>query len=171
MSTSKLDQIRSQIAHRQAEIEFVASAPRSVDEAVAVVMAEYDRVTSNSLRLSDALAGHTDGVPGFFFSSIFFPDAQGDIHLLLQLIGREHIEKQARKFLATAASKQPAGLSAADRAARIASLKAEIAKLEIDEEKTILQLEADGGFVARRHDADPKIILAAWRENLVEKIA
>ena len=173
MTAPKLDSIRSQIAHRRTEIEFVASAPRTVDEGVATILHHFDEIAESSagaLRLGDALSAHDD-VARFSFGSPYSPDPQGDRELVLLLLGRKHVETQARAALTARAANQPAGLSADERRKRVASLKAEIEKLEIDEEKLILQLEGANGFIARRHDSDARIILKTWQENLPEKIA
>lgn len=161
----KIDQLRAAIEAKASAIDAALNAQREVAEAVNDVLSHYDRVAADDNFLSGVLASDGGEYAFALGASIDPAHAGRDARTLLLLIGRDHIEKQARKYLEGRAKNQPAGLSRSERTTRIARLKSELRDLELAEERMIIMTEGPGGFIPRRPEADPKIILEVWSEN------
>jgi hypothetical protein len=67
--------------------------------------------------------------------------------------------ERVQEFLAEHMTAGEGGVTAENRAARLAQLDAELAELERKEESAIRKLEAQGLDVDRRGDADPAVVL------------
>lgn len=168
--SAKLEAIRSDIETHLSAIEALTYTPRTIDEALAIILAQYDRNVTESagLAMIHGTLFDTEGVrpfgDGAGFQATEHPGV--DAQLLFALMGRDAVERQARALLTQYAAKFPAGVTTQQRKDQMADLKAKLRKLECEEEKLILSLETGDTFIHRRRDADPKIILEVWSAHL-----
>lgn len=86
--------------------------------------------------------------------------AEGDLFGLLIAANRDAIREIVLDRLEEFYSAHPS-MSAADKAARIAEIDAEIFERELAEEGAIRAAEQAGLAIERREDADPRAVLAA----------
>jgi hypothetical protein len=151
--------IRREVVTAQSELAAVRRAPPAADEARAAIVAEINRLAGiGTPQLSIANGKAT----------LWFPDQQqhaapgsalaapsGSASALLCWLFRDQIVE-----LCTARLEQVAGgITAADRAARIAELERQLFQLEHDEEQLIEAAVAAGLEVHRRPHASPYALL------------
>ncbi len=168
MSKRDLETVRTEIEAKLQEIETLAIGLRTVDEAVAEILAAFDRNLAESGGIG-AIHGtlfDNSGVAPFVVGGLYSENPAADAQVLFALMGREAVERQARALLTAHAKNFGPGLTKAQRTKQMADFKDELHKLELEEERTILQLEGADGFKPRRREADPVIILEAWRAHL-----
>ena len=158
-----LEAIRATIASKVDELAAVTRIPCTPDEALEKVRSVLDfaaaRVPLDVGRFLGAAPVRAD-------ARLFLPprsDLRPEVHSeqLLAVLCRPRVEQ----LFEAAISEALEGLetiSALDRVSRIAELQAELHALEVEEERLIVELEAQGADVLRRGDADPAIVLA-WQ--------
>lgn len=147
-----LEQIREQIAEKKnARKEISAANPASVEVADKIIarFAGFEPRIGQDGRLSfwtDVEANRVGIDPTFetqFFRAMFALDPEGT-------------EKAVR---AMCARRWPEGMSADERAAKLAKLNDELATLELQEESLVLAARHAGEYVARRATADIAAVL------------
>lgn len=164
--TASIEKIRAAIAAKLLEIDDVGEAMRSPAEGVQAIVGLFD--SPNGLAAGRALLEGTlaaDGGERPFSIGPNWPDPLAVSQALFLLLGRDHVEKQARALL-TARMGSHTPLNAGERAERLAKLRRELREMELAEERLLLKAEASGGFIPRRAEADPKIILEVWTTDL-----
>lgn len=139
---------------KRADVERQPAAHADILEALDRMLdAESVRMSVNGFERRVCTANDDDAL---LFARV---DATGRINLmpaLTALLGREFMRERFEQILKSA----PDGITAADRKAQLAALDAEIAKIEVAEERAGRAIEAAGGEFIRRPDASPAIVLA-----------
>ncbi len=163
--TPAIEKLRESLDAKLSEIADIGESMRSVDEGAATIAGLFDS--------PDALAGGrallegvlaSDGGEQPFAIGPSWPDPTAITQALFLLLGRDHVEKQARALL-TARMGSHTPLSAGERSAQLAKLRRELRELEVREEREILKAEGNG-FIPRRAEADAKVILGVWATDL-----
>jgi hypothetical protein len=152
--TTKLNDIRRQIASLDQERAALQAATLPADEIRAAVRSYLDDFSEDPLYSLQQLAQPAG------LTTIEQPDAT---RLLLGLF-RPELDKRLVKYLID--TNPAAGLPAAERSARIAELQAQRRELEVAEELEILRLEDRGELVERRSDCDGHLVADVWHEHL-----
>jgi len=168
---SKLDAIQRQIEAVRNEIDAVINA-----EAADVDLREHCRLavqahgTSNGrpystiehLRRSDAFVDDQDFERMARLDNRKLPDLSW--RALIEIVGEDRFIDalfQAAKGGATSAP----GLSNSERSRKIADLRAQVTKLEWEEERQVLLLEESGQVILRRADCDAQVLLSVWADH------
>ena len=81
---------------------------------------------------------------------------------VILLLGVEEVEKRLLKL--NMAEPGERGLPLAQREKRLAELQAKLEQLEIDEEREVLRLKAEGHRVPRRADVRADLLLGLWQQ-------
>lgn len=156
MSTmQKVSKLRDDVAATKAKRDAAASAPLSRAELTAALSRQLiaGAVAERALAHRVGAADYDDGL----LAARVTGDGRVDLlPPLVALFGAEAVQAMLARFVERA----PDGPSAADRAARLSALDAELLELEAAEEKAIRALESQGVEVIRRGDADPRAVLA-----------
>lgn len=162
----KLDGIVAKIAALDEQIAAIEKAPLPLDEV-------RQQFANEVARLIQAPKG------GSGWRWLFYPDGRRDPsfrpdrltphsidHLIgqaLQAVGQEHaVENLIACYMP---DDYAPGLPAKERATKIAELRAQRRKLEIDEEREADRIERETGTVVlRRDDVDIDVLLQVWLE-------
>lgn len=156
-----LAEIREEIATAQAEVERIRCAPRPREEAEA----EIRDLVEAGARSFDPYLGRFDQPGG------------ANLMAVMNALNGDHGAIQRNQFGALcavapagmfaflarnldAAYAEGPGLTAAERATRLAKADARLLELSLAEEAAVRALEAAGMAVMRRADADPRAVLA-----------
>ncbi|GAB4371819.1 MAG: hypothetical protein Kow00114_32950 [Kiloniellaceae bacterium] len=163
-----LARLREAIAAKQTEIAATETAVRPLAEALAAGRRDFATLVERGERGLDVRAlfaadgGHLEfpEIPaygrggGTIATAIFAPDAPA---LLAALFPEEMWRLVERRIRAAAGGKD--GIAAAERPRILARLRAELLRLERQEEAIIVQASASGLLIGRRPDADPRAVL------------
>ena len=156
-----IETVRADIAALQAERDALETAPLSHDAVRAAMLSAFDRAGSE----------YAAGIPRM----LAYPDRAGGIKLhaplrqspasaaeltglLAVVLGSDALAAALDRFVLAL----PDGPAAAERSARLAAIAEELDGLEHVEEDLI---EASGETIARRGDADPRIVLRVRAES------
>jgi hypothetical protein len=149
-----VDQIRRDVAAVQAALAEIEAAPPTRDEIAARIGAALDAICADrrDYAIPTGLMGaalDTNGIENMLKHPYW---------LLLLLRGQleKWLLEQADAHLAA----NPPGLAAAARQAKRAELSAALLNLERQEETIISKAEVDGMPIARRPDADPRVVFS-----------
>lgn len=149
-----VDRIRQEIAHVQAAIPLVELAPVPLEEELAELDAYVARVGQRfAWSKADAVASHAN---------------TGEIWngLLLRFLCSAYPDEVRARLGASVTQRHTPEVTEAsiprhERPARVAALRADLRRLEVEEESAILTAELSGLLgVPRRPDADPAAVLA-----------
>lgn len=153
MSIKKLDALRDQIADLQVQRDDVEAAPLTRDEA----SARFDHILARIQ--DDPITGNGPaGLAGGSFNEDELLRWLAAPGFLCETFATEIKAGLLRRFDAEVGDAK-SGIAAAERRARLADLDAEIFRFEQVEEELIEALEAAGGDIARRPDADARAAL------------
>lgn len=178
---SMLEKMTKLLSAQRAAAETVQASIASTRAEIIRVADEMDQVTKMPIPMNDALAlvdAELDrlvdiGLSGVVVWPLFNPIG-GDRHVqidaaerlvpgLLALVGRDTLRMAAEaKLIEGYAGRQ--GITEAERASRLTVLEDEALDLELVEESLIRQAEAAGMIIQRRADADPRAVLAFDRD-------
>jgi hypothetical protein len=155
-----LDRVRSAISRTQGEQAVVRAAPPSRDEVAAQLTAQINKMAAEGAPKISLDGGKV---------SIAWPDVQlyavpgsglsapsGSASKLICFLFNEMMIKQVTASVANIEG----GLSAAERAQRIAELDARVSRLEHEDEQLVEQALARGLEIHRRVDAHPFALLS-----------
>jgi hypothetical protein len=160
-----LDAIQAKEAEVRKAILAAERAPRAPDDVRKAVRATIEQgvAASNGARVGGYVA---DGLRAFARPGRgTLPDLSESRNLwaaLFLLVGPQAAED---RIVALATEGAAFGLQVAKREQRIAELRAEWQRLEVDEEREILKLESAGFGILRRADVDPAVCLAIWQRQ------
>lgn len=161
----EIEAIRVRIGELRQERESVAVLPMSLDEARALLAGYLDQSEQafGDRYLQHFLSGLTRGKPGTLTPD---PLVLGPDHIAAAIVGllRPAIEASLTQALEHYCERNP-GLSAAERADRLAQIDGEIARLEREEESLIRAGETAGLIINRRPDASPAAVLSDLSEG------
>jgi hypothetical protein len=158
MQPSHIEDIRTAIAARHAEVAQVETAGPSNEEFERRVTGFFHHAASQGCaKLKHAVLGDA-------LHDVLGLDRPISISVLAALLGPGVLTKATLK----AAGELPKGIDAKDRAARLTALRAELDTLEVAEELEVCRLEALGGSVQRRGDARPEIVLAITDPDAID---
>lgn len=162
----EIKNLRERIAARQSEHRELTEQVRSraeVGEYVGRVVTRLeDGATLATRRALQALAyGYAPLMEANVVEGAGIVPSVAELgEMLTLMVGAEHVKSALLKHLDSV----PEGLPAAQRAARLAQITAELEELEAREEDLICQAEDAREFVLRRADARPEIVLALPRK-------
>ncbi len=152
-AVEKLRSDRLSLLDEREAIEGMAT-PR--DEAIAALDAGLDSLADRAVEAVSISSLTRPARAPTFVPNV----ADGDLLGLLIAANRDNIRDiivdRLDEFYA-----QHAAMSAADKAAAIAAIDAEIFQLELAEEAAVRAAESAGLAIERREDADPRAVLAA----------
>lgn len=147
-NTRELDALRKQIAALKArlrELDFMPLAPGELAEHIEVELSElserFQERNSLGVELANAERIELSGGEVLGFLAFAFPDRL-----------REVFDTLARPYAT-------GSVPTSQRDALRGKLEAELYRLEVEEERAICALEAQGDTIPRRLDADPSIVL------------
>ncbi len=157
--------LRDEIAALKEERKRVAAAPRPKDVAAAdldrVLTARADAFANRIDVLPLALPGHNpfdlDVIPHVNLSS---PADRAEFEEFMLFAAGDVIRRRLVETLDRWYASQPCKpMTDEERAAALAKIDARLSELEGDEEATISTAEVNGMLIARRPDADPRVVL------------
>lgn len=162
-NAARLEAVRARVSQTQAEIEALPAQPLPVADAIARLDAWiaakselFDHGTAARAFATDrALLGGVLAAQGVKTAESAVTTDLAPV--LCALFGTEIRE---RLSAAIQAQTRAAGPSLAERPATLAALRAELERLEREEERIIRDSESAGEPLARRPDASPAVVLA-----------
>ncbi|WP_088285943.1 hypothetical protein [Ideonella sp. A 288] len=156
MSAPTLETLRAKIMETQARRATLTGAPPAHSEIRAALLAHLSESADRTSRAAGArVASH----PAHALRVPVGPDGSVDLAPLLSLLfGPDRLAKPL--LSAMEGLNLPDGMPAAERAATVAALDAELDDLERREEREVCRMEAAGRRVLRRPNARPDIVLA-----------
>lgn len=158
--SASLDSFRQKIAELKESLASVESRPRTQGETRGRIL----RTIEESMKLHDPLTGWA----GFSSFNEFAPASLPDpvsFADLAYLLGAETLADAVMSRLQASPPPGGPGITAAERAKKLAALQSDLDAAEADEEVEILALESAGYTVLRREDARPEILFAVWAEH------
>jgi len=156
-----ITQLRARIAEAQAQLATLRDAPPSHAEIMAPFNAHVKRETDDLKRRT---AARLVNEPHLALQVRATPSGFVDLAPVLgMLLGPQALTKAFAAALA--ASDIEDAPKAADRAAMVERITAELDVLERDEETEICRLEATGRVIARRPNVRPEVVLAMPEES------
>ena len=161
---STVDETRTSLADLKAQRQAIAIAMPPQAEAEAFVDRFVDEVAAKRPFEPSWLASPNAQTFGLMQTLLESDRQLGQAPLFFMLMGdtiRAALKAEVAKFYQ---GKTP-GLSAAERAAKLDQLDAEIFEREVEEEKLISEAEDAGLQVDRRPDADPVAVLGLLRRK------
>jgi hypothetical protein len=147
-----LAQLRQKIAGTLAEIERIAALPLDRAGIERLVTAHVERIGA---AVEVRLAGERGDAP----FEVIVDSKLGGLHRLTAIEALAWLDPKATTKRLLAAIPVAEGMAAADKAAAIEQLRAELLNAERAEEALVEAALADGNAVERRPDADPRAVL------------
>jgi hypothetical protein len=157
----KLDALELRAKDLRGKISFVADAPRPVDEVLEEVRRSLQLASENCAGDSviRSIRGHLSPHREFRGeASIALTKQPLTLLDMFALIGGDDLCKRLRPCLAH----DHPGMPAAERAAELENLRAQLKAAEVDAECEALRLEKEGHTVLRCEDADPAVLFEVW---------
>lgn len=154
---NKLDVIQDRINALLVERKTVDRAPMTVDEFKRIVGAQLTGKPSLiAIRARGQLMSRGAGA--------IEPYEPLNLMDLASLFGVEEIAELLTGIANSSPTQNPS-MDSADREARLSAIEAELEQLQKDEELQVMALLDAGVRVARREDADPRVLLAVWQKE------
>jgi hypothetical protein len=150
---AEIDRLRVDIGKVVAERTALAVAP--------VPLAEAAQRLDDHL---DGLAAQWEPPVGDYVRPVYAPsgaDSFSPYKPIVLLANLAPMRDALHARLRSVYERQPASVPSADRPARAADLATRQRQLELAEEQLILEAEQAGHLIARRPDADPRVVLTA----------
>ena len=160
--TPSLGEIRQAIADAETDLQTLNTSLLPIDDAVKRAMAQWDRAIENSTTFEHRVcASLWHGDRDNFLSDVLDGAA-------VALLPRELVEAGMRRIIEARAAKHQSDslvLTVKELATRLKAAKERLEALQVEEECEILRLEGVDGYVPRRAEADPRLIMLAWTRN------
>jgi hypothetical protein len=157
---NKLDPIEQRIHELKGEIECVGSARYPAQEAIEGIMGDVDRVLEDGAYWAGAYSS-----PFGYAKLPGNPLTFGNVVALLEaIVGRKALKAGIAQIVAQRETDE-VGLPRSERPKKIAELRAKLFEAELNCEREILRLEAQGHLILRRADTDVAALVQVWDET------